>query len=93
MSVLKRIVWLTHNQFTDIYGTTKQNISRPIDNNLQDTELGEIRVVKNSFYNSNGKPSVKYIFYHNSLAHIFARKTKNYDDKRRNRFHSTLLQR
>ncbi|MBO5466220.1 MAG: virulence RhuM family protein [Prevotella sp.] len=40
-------VWLTQAQLTEIYQTTKQNVSQHIDNILSDGELAENRTVKN----------------------------------------------
>ncbi|TCK70533.1 hypothetical protein E0709_05430 [Lonepinella koalarum] len=63
-------VWLTQNQLAELFDTTVQNIGLHIKNILQDNELEEISVIKDSFITAeDGK---QYQTQHYSLEMILA---------------------
>ena len=54
-------VWLTQAQLSEIYQTTKQNVSQHIDNIFSDGELDENRTVKNFLtVREEGKRKVQF---------------------------------
>ena len=66
-------VWLTQNQLTEIYDTTKQNISQHIDNILNDGELDINRTVKDFLtVQQEGNRQVQRNIVHYNLDMIIA---------------------
>ncbi len=66
-------LWLTQNQLTEIYCTTKQNISQHIDNILNDGELDPKRTVKDFLtVRQEGKRQVQRSVQHYNLDMVIA---------------------
>lgn len=56
-------VWLTQQQMTELFRTTKQNVSLHINNIFREGELTRVSVVKESFTTANDGKNYKTKFY------------------------------